>query len=119
MQFISANGGGPPNVLPAQYIQQQQMLQGQVPSSGANIAYMTNTMPVGSVNFTASSAAAGELTYADLGLICPGGMLVGGGKKMQYTTATLGRPPRHPDLKRHEPTIYAQVRSSFYAPPLN
>lgn len=105
MQFVN----GPPNGLPAQFIQQQ---QGQVPSTGSNIAYMTAPMPVNSVNFTTTSTSMpGELTYADLGVIGAGGLHGGGipGKKMHYTTATLGRPPRHPDLKRHEPTIYAQV----------
>lgn len=105
MQFVN----GPPNGLPGQYLQ-----QGQVAATGgANIAYMTAPMPVSSVNYTTTSSAGGggELTYADLGVIGPGGLLGGGvpGKKMHYTTATLGRPPRHPELKRHEPTIYAQV----------
>lgn len=98
----------------AQFIPQQGPV---VSATGSNISYMTTTLPLSSVNFTAPSSVGAELTYADLGVIGAGGALIGSGggvggipgKKMQYTTATLGRPPRHPDLKRHEPTIYAQV----------
>lgn len=115
MQFV----GGPPNGLPPQFIAQgggAGVVGGQVvPATGANIAYMTAPMAVNSVNFstTPSSVPGTELTYADLGVIGAGGQMGIQGKKMHYTTATLGRPPRHPDLKRHEPTIYAQVRSGF------
>lgn len=103
MQFVA---GGGANGLPAQFLQ-----PGQVPSTGANIAYMAAPLGVNGVNFTAASSAGSELTYADLGVIGGAGGALGlPAKKMHYTTATLGRPPRHPDhLKRHEPTIYAQV----------
>lgn len=107
------HGGIPENAAYTQYIQQG----GHAPSTVSSQAYMTampNTlMPVNSVNYTTANLGAPELTYADLGGNGGGGLMTGTMmpvKKMPYTTATLGRPPRHPDsLKRHEPTIYAQV----------
>lgn len=99
----------------AHYIQ-----QGQVPVTRSNVDYMTAAMPVNSVNYTGTvntgGSVAGELTYAELGVIGATEFIGGGmtGKKMQYTTATLGRPPRHPDVKRQEPTIYAQVSGDTF-----
>lgn len=43
-----------------------------------------------------------DLTYAELTAASPT-------QRIPYTTATLGRPSRTADFKRHEPTIYAQV----------
>lgn len=107
-------GGIPENAAYTQYIP-----QGHAPVTVSSQGYMTampsTLMPVNSVNYTTANLGGAELTYADLGVMGAGGAVLGGVmpvKKMPYTTATLGRPPRHPDLKRHEPTIYAQVRET-------
>lgn len=104
--------GIPENAAYTQYIS-----QGHAPATVSSQAYMSamqgTLMPVNSVNYTTANLGGQELTYADLGSVGGAAGPVAGmmpGKKMPYTTATLGRPPRHPDLKRHEPTIYAQVR---------
>ncbi|XP_037033007.1 neural cell adhesion molecule 2 [Bradysia coprophila] len=43
-----------------------------------------------------------DLTYAELSAASPT-------QRIPYATATLGRPSRTADFKRHEPTIYAQI----------
>lgn len=108
MQFA----GIPENAAYTQYIP-----QGHAPPTVSSQAYMSamqsTMMPVNSVNYTTANLGGQELTYADLGSIGGGPGIPASvalpNKKMPYTTATLGRPPRHPDMKRHEPTIYAQV----------
>lgn len=43
------------------------------------------------------------MTYAELQTTSPTQ------RKIQFSSATLGRPSRTTEFKRHEPTIYAQV----------
>lgn len=48
-----------------------------------------------------------DLTYAELSTVSPT-------QRIPYSTATLGRPSRTADFKRHEPTIYAQVNEEKF-----
>lgn len=110
MQFSNIANGIPENAaVYSQFVQQQQQQgQGQgITSTVSSPSYMSaipaTLVPLNSVNYTTANTT--TTSFANLG----GGFVPV--QKMPYTTATLGRPPRHPGLKGvSEPSICAQVR---------
>ncbi|XP_050084941.1 nephrin isoform X2 [Anopheles aquasalis] len=98
-----------------QHQQQQNCMQQTVypvaTSDGQSYIPVHSTIiPTPIIGGYGSEAHKHDLTYADLSTMSGGGGMpkISAGQPQMYVSATLGR-PRQSDIKRSEPTIYAQI----------